>query len=245
MKNVDLIIKFLSGDMDQEEAGSFKKDLATNPELKQEYTEVSHAYQLIKTQLRKRDEDSFRAKLAEVMEQPISKTKNISISHWRRWYFLLPLAASLAILISIFLMNPESDIILAKFYKPQKDAVVLALNQATRGASESGIDLYRKGLYEEAMNQMSELLASDEENQVTLLFYLLSSLELDLQEIALEKVLANPINTELQTGQCLIWYTSLALIKSNRFEEAAIQLQPLTKQPGPYQTSASRLLKRF
>ncbi len=71
MNNVDLIIKYLSGEMKQDETRSFEKDLSSNPVLKEEYEDVSAAFQLIREQLQKRDEDSFRANLLEVMEKYI------------------------------------------------------------------------------------------------------------------------------------------------------------------------------
>ena len=41
MSNVDHIIKYLSGEMKQDDAGSFEQELASNPVLKEEYENVS------------------------------------------------------------------------------------------------------------------------------------------------------------------------------------------------------------
>ena len=243
MNNVDLFIKYLSGDMTREEVGSFEKDLASNPVLKEEYDEVSAAYQLIKTQLRKRDEDSFRVKLQEVMEKPFPRTQEKSTRHWSRWYFLLPLAGSLAILLAVFLINKGPERILSRFFDPQKDPVLLAYNQGTRGDSESGIMLYQVGHYRESLDKLNQLLVQDPQNQVAMLFYLLASMELDLHEEAVNKIQPLRTNTEDPLGQSLTWYTALALVKSNRMEEAAMLLHPLTEQAGPYQADAGRLQK--
>ena len=243
MKHVDHIIKYLSGDMNQEEVGSFEKDLASDPLLKEEFEEVSAAYRLIRDQLQQRDEESFRAKLVEIMEKPAPKIQHKSFGHRPRWYFLLPLAGSLAILLTVFLINQRGDKILSRFFKPDKDPVILAINQGTRGGSESGISLYHNGYYLESMDKMSELLEKEPENQLALLFYLLASMELDQQEAVLEKVLPLDIHTEQRLGQSLNWYTSLALVKSGRMEEASIQLLTLTGEPGPYQADARRLQK--
>ena len=243
MKHVDQIIKYLSDEMNQEEAGSFEKDMASNPLLKEEYEEVSAAYRLIREQLQQRDEESFRARLVKIMEKPAPKIQHKSYGHRPRWYFLLPLAASLAILLTVFLMNQRSDKILSRFFEPAKDPVILTINQETRGGSESGINLYHDGHYLESMDKMSELLEKDPENQLALLFYLLASMELDQQETVLEKVLPLAVHSEQRLGQSLNWYTSLALVKSARLEEASTQLQTLTGQPGPYQADARRLQK--
>lgn len=243
MNNVDLFIKYLSGEMNQEEAGSFERDLASNPELKERFEDVSAAFRLIKDQLQKRDEDSFRAKLVEVMENPSLRFREKRESRRPKWYFLLPLAGSLAILLAIYLMNRGADRIMTRFYDPTNDPVVLAINQGTRGETESGIILYRDSRYEEVLKKMLELLDQDPENQLALLYYLLASMELNLQGDALEKVLAIPSHHDNQLGQSIIWYTSLALVKSSRKEEAAKHLQPLTDHAGPYESDARRLQK--
>lgn len=229
--------------MSQEEVRSFEKDLASDPVLKEEFEEVSAAYRLIRDQLRQRDEEAFRAKLMEVMEKPALKIQDRSYRHWPRWYFLLPLAGSVAILLAVFLMNQRGDRILSRFFEPDKDPVILAFNQGTRGDSEPGIMLYHDGHYQESMDKMSELLEQDPENHLTLLFYLLASMELDLQEAVLGRVLTLAIDTEQRLGQSLNWYTTLALVKSGRLEEASTQILTLTEQPGPYQTDARRLQK--
>ncbi len=123
MNNVDLIIKYLSGDMNLEEAESFEKDLASNLVLKEEYNDVSEAYRLIKDQLQKRDVDSFKGKLLEVMEQTSPKIRNKVFRRRPGWYFVLPLAASLAILLALFLMDNGPERILSRFFNPQKDPV--------------------------------------------------------------------------------------------------------------------------
>jgi len=243
MNNVDHIIKYLSGEMKQDDARSFEQELASNPVLKEEYEDVSAAFQLIREQLQKRDRDAFRANLLEVMEKSAPKFQGKSFGHRTRWYFLLPLAGSLAILLAIFFMNRGSDRILTRFFDPDNDPVVLAFNQGTRGETESGIVLYLGGHYLKSREKMSDLMNRDPDNQLALLYYLLASMEVELQEEALEKVLVKPINTDHQLGQSIVWYTTLALVKSGHMEEAALQLRPLSEQPGPYQTDAVRLQK--
>lgn len=229
--------------MNQDETRSFEKELASNPALKEEYEDVSAAYQLIREQLQQRDRDAFRANLLEVMEKSKPKFQNRSFGHRPIWYFLLPLAGSLAILVAIFSVNQGSDRILTRFFDPEHDPVVLAHNLETRGETEPGIVLYLGGHYQKSREKMIELMNLDPENQLALLYYLLTSIELELQEEAIEKVEATPVNTDHQLGQAIVWYTTLALVKSGRKEEAALQLRPLLEQPGPYQRDALRLQK--
>ena len=148
----------------------------------------------------------------EVMEKPTLKIRHNRAGYWPRWYFLLPLAGSVAILLAVFLMNQRGDRILSRFFEPDKDPVILAFNQGTRGDSEPGIMLYHEGHYQESMDKMSELLEQDPENRLTLLFYLLASMELDMQEAVLDRVQTLAIDTEQRLGQSLNWYITLALV---------------------------------
>jgi len=243
MKHVDLIIKYLSGEMNQEEARSFEKDLASNSLLQEEYEEVSDACRLIKAQLRKRDEDAFRAKLREVMNKPSGRFENSVRRQRPRWHFILPLAGSLAILMTVYLVNRGADRLFSHFFNPGKDPVILAFNQETRGEVETGIFLYNRGYYRESIQKTSELISQNPDNQLALLYYLLASLEVDLEEDAINTVYAVHIDSDHQLGQSLTWYTSLALIKSGRREEAAEHLHPLIQYPGPYKAKARRLKK--
>lgn len=243
MKYVDLIIKYLSGEMSQDESGSFEKDLASNQLLREEYEQVSAAYRLIKTQLWKKDEEAFRSKLREVMDRPPGEFERHVRSQRSRWYFILPLAGSLAILMAIFLMNRGTERLFSQFYNPGKDLVILAYNQETRGEAEVGIILYNRGAYRESLQKTSEIIVQHPENQLVLLYYLLASIELDLQEDAISTIGAIHITADQQLGQSLTWYTSLAMIKAGRREEAAATLSPLIQNPGPYKAEANRLKK--
>ena len=243
MKYVDLIIKYLSGEMSQGESGSFEKDLVSNKLLREEYEQVSAAYRLIKTQLWKKDEEAFRSKLREVMDRPPREIERNVRAQRSRWYFILPLAGSLAILMAIFLMSRRPDRLFSQFYNPGKDRVILAYNQETRGGIEVGINLYNRGFYSESLQKTSEAIDQNSENQLALLYYLLASIELDLQEDAISIIGTVHITTDHQLGQSLIWYTSLAMIKSGRREEAAATLSPLIQNPGPYEAEARKLKK--
>ena len=77
MSYVDLIIKYLSGDLSREESSSFEKELERNEELRKATEEQSAAFKLIRDQLEKRDLARFKATLAEVMQKtPTGATGN-------------------------------------------------------------------------------------------------------------------------------------------------------------------------
>jgi tetratricopeptide (TPR) repeat protein len=243
MNNVDLFIKYLSGELNREEIDSFEKELASNLEFKEEFDQVSAAYELIRDQLQLRDEDEFRIRLLEVMKHT-AKSKPPKGRRLRRgWYILLPLAACVAILLVIFL-SPRSDkLLFSRQYHPENDKVLLAYMHGTRGKAETGILHYQQENYLESKKIMEELMAEDPENLLARLFFLLSSIETGNADQALEKLATLDPGQNHQLGQALTWYTALALLKTDRKEEALIHLHSLVLQEGPYKSDAIRLEK--
>ena len=92
---------------------------------------------------------------------------------------------------------------------------------------------------------MSEQIEKDTGNQLALLYYLLASIEIGLQDQAIEKLAALDLKTDHQLGQALYWYRALALIKMDRYEEANQFLLALIQHPGPYQSKARSLQKNL
>jgi tetratricopeptide (TPR) repeat protein len=244
MKYVDLIVRYLSGDMSPEESGAFERELERDEILKEEYEDAAAAYELISDQLRKRDEREFRARLLEAMEavspDPAGSTKPRSV----RWYLLAPLAASLAILVGIYLMDRGENRLLERFFKPGEDPVLLALAQETRGETEPGISLYWKGNYESACREMKEVLSRDPDNQLAMLYLLLCAMETGHVDEVVDRVLDADIKPDHRLGQCITWYTVLAMLKMNQQDEASELLGALLLKEGPYRTHA-RKLKRM
>jgi len=243
MSYVDLIIKYLSGDLSREETSSFEKELEHNDELKDAFEEQSAAFELIRDQLQKRALKVFKEKLAEAMshDAPVTASRKAGI---RSWWFIPPaVACSLAILLILLLSHPGNERVLSRYHQPSKDRVVLTFYLETRGESEYGIIQYRNGNYAIAMELLSARIAEESDNKLFQLYYLLSSMELDRQHEALELIsLEYPASMDL-LDQSLSWYSALALVKSDRREAALEKLHPLTEQQGPYQNDAIKLEK--
>ena len=243
MSYVDLIIKYLSGDLSREETSSFEKELEYNDELKEAFEEQSAAFELIRDQLQKKDLKAFKEKLAEAMshDAPLTVSRKVGVRHW--WFIPPAVACSLAIILILLLSHPGNERVLSRYHHPSKDPVVLAFYLDTRGEPESGIIQYRHGNYAIAMELLSVRITEESNNKLFQLYYLLSSMELDRQEEALELIsLEYPARLDL-LDQSLSWYSAMALIKSDRREAALEKLHPLTEQQGSYQNDAIKLEK--
>lgn len=242
MNNVDLIIKYLSDEMTPEDSGSFEKELASNPDLRREFEEISSAYNLIRNELRKRDEAAFRSGLKDAMEK--SGKKNSNHYRFRRgWYLLVPIAASIAIILALFFTDREPEQLFLKFFNPGEDPVLLAFNQETRGESDSGSTLFHDGYIEESRNKTRAILEADPGNRKAMLYFLIASIELDKEMEALHLIEASDYPITNLLDQSIVWYKSMALLKAGMRDEAIAELGILEKQPGPYETDARQLKK--
>ena len=244
MKRVDHMIKYLSGDLSREESQAFEKELLQDKELKETFDQTSDAYHLISKQLRRQDEEKFISKLKEVMDRTSPKVSG-GTGKRSGLMLLLSLAASIAIVLTILLINRNDQNIYLAYYHPLDDQVVLSVNQETRGEYGSVSSLFTRGEYESVIEETSRLLLLEEGNQRALLFNLLASIELGQEEEALvrfEQVEPDPTHI---LGQSLAWYRILALLKADRVEEAISVLEGLTAQPGPYKSDAHKLQKKL
>lgn len=243
MSYLDRIIKYLSGELSREESRAFEKDLESNAELKAAFEEHSAAYRLVQNQLQKRDEDAFQSKLVEAMSLN-SQGHNSRTRALKSWWYIPPAVACVLAIFLIFIpAQPENETLFSRYYHPAKDPLVLAYYQDTRGRNEPGIRHYRQGNHKVAMDLLSKRFNEEQDNKMILLYYLLSSMELDRQGEVLELVSSeDSIGPDL-VDQSISWYLSLALTKSDRREEALNLLRSLVQQEGPYHSDASKLEK--
>ena len=242
MSYVDLIIKYLSGDLSSEESRAFEGRLESDAGLKAAFEEQSAAYDLIREQLQKRDQQAFEKKLAEAMGPtvPISAPgKTLK----RLWWIVPAIACFLAIVLILFLQKPGNERLFSRYHDPAGDPLVLAYYQQTRGKTEPGINHYRQGDYELAMDLLAVRISEEQENKLIQLYYLLAAIESDREQEALrliEPETALPLDL---LDQSIRWYSVLALLKSDRRAEALKLLKPLTDQAGSYQADALKLKK--
>lgn len=244
MNNVDLFLKYLAGELDEREAAGLERKLKADHRLRQEFEDISEAWTLVRTRLRKQDENDFKMRLREVMER--SEPGKMKRSTWRnRWVYAgVPLAAALALLLVVLTWFRDQDRLISRYYHPEKDPVVLAISDATRGGAEPGIILFNQGSFVACKTEMEQLLLNDPDNRVALLFYLLSSIETGSEYPALQKVTSVSRWGDDRVEQAIAWYAALAMIKTGRVKDAATLLTGLAEGPGPYRSDARQLLKR-
>ena len=243
MSYIDLIIKYLAGDLSEEEAAAFEKELESDAELKASYERHAAAYELIRHQLQNRDEVAFKTQLLNIMNRQ-SPPEPVRKAGFRfRWLIAASAACLLAFLLIFLPVHPGNQKILSRYYHPERDPVVLALEQDTRGTPEPGIAAYNNGDFERAMELLLARFGETGDPERIQLYCLLASMELDRQQEVLPRIIPGEAPPQDMTGRALTWYVALALIKSDRRPEALEFIHILAEQKGPYQPEAIKLEK--
>ena len=245
MNSVDQMIRYLSGDLDGEDSRLLEEAIKTDPEVRELFERVSDAYHLVGDQLRKRDEEAFSAQLRMVMDQaghvPESRFRNHRKTRWIIW----PVAAAIALFVAIMLTNDMNRPAYQAFYKPGRDPFILAMENGTRGMQDSLAVLFTSHQYDVLFKETEQILVKDPGNEVAGLFNLLAAIELDREMEALavewepDPAAGDPLN------QAIVWYRTLACLKSDRIGEAEILAGNLAARAGPYRRDAQKLLRKL
>ena len=243
MNSVDQIIRYLSGELDKKEARELEEAVKTDPKTKETFDQVSEAYKLVGDQLRKRDEAVFSEKLRRIMDREREKSPSIAPDKriYRRlaWSF----AATIALLAGIFIYRAAERNTFLTFYHPEKDPLLLAMQNGTRGMEDSLAVLLINRQNTALWTATEHILSEDPQNNVAILFNLLAALELGKENIVLMKEWKPDQREAGPVDQAIAWYRALACLKSDRPEEAENLVNDLAARPGPYQKDAKKLLR--
>ena len=243
MSYIDLIIKYLAGDLSKEDAASFERELDSDAELRASYERHEAAFELIRHQLQKRDEEAFKTQLRDIMNRQSPREPVRTAGFRFRWLIAAFAACLLAVLLLFLPVHPGNQKILSRYFHPERDPVVLAMEQDTRGTPEPGIAAYKNGDFEQSMELLLARFGETGDPERIQLYCLLASMELDRQQEVLPRIPLGEAPPQDMMGRALTWYAALALLKSDRKPEALELIHILADQEGPYQKEALKLEK--
>lgn len=238
MNNLDRIISYLNGESTEEQRRELERKIRQDPDLLAEFEAASRAYELMRSGSRAKDEDQFRSSLAAAMQGRTPRTGR---------QFLLPviLAIAASLVLSLFFLWPgkqDAVELFASHFHPESDPALEILFQPDRSPGHQGNAYFNSGMYPEAFEAFRKAVASETGRLQDQLGLLLSALylerEAEVMEMAMEACRNNGKHSE-----SMLWYTSLALIRQERFEEAAACLESLTILEGSYRKVAGKLQK--
>lgn len=247
MKRVDHMIKYLSGELTKEDSIAFEKELKNNSELKEEFSNVEFLFNLMGEELKKKDEEDFRSALQAAGKKSGQATNSQKERLIRPWHLFMAIAASLAVLLSIFSNRQGNEKLFASSYHPEDDPVIETINENIRSESKLKelYKLWRKSEYKKCEELAYKQLRGDNSDQFAMLLFLLSSIEMDNEKAALAYLSSFEIKIESALGQSIIWYKTLAMIKLGETNKARELLSLLSAYPGPYQLDAGTLKKKL
>ena len=242
MKRVDQILSYLAGEMVAEERLDFEKVRKRDAALQRDYEQLSRAWKLVRDECREQDEAAFQKALTKAMTQPPPQ-QGISKGRKRLWWFIIPLAASLAMLLATPMMRKQ-DSAFPRFFHPEKDGIVQALGQESRAPGGNMASLYFLEAYEACYLRAGMKLEEDPGDQLARLFLYLSACETGHEIQALEKG-GSPPEPASSLDQAVTWYHILLLVKTGDFQEARAKAGYLAGSDGPYAADAHKLKRRL
>lgn len=275
MKYVDIILKYLSGDLSGSESLSFEKDLERNPEMQSEFKQVKLIYDQLSEELKikhpgsekkeniirdiivdhdlevyrgpveESDEIEFISKLKAQSKNARAEPEKKRVSLYKSPLFYLALAASVSLLLILMQPAATSDQLFAKYYQPGSDKILVHLGESSRDETLSGISLYKRGLYKQALAYFEPYIQQDAPDPYIKLFYALSSIE-ENKSIEADIIL-NPESIALDDdiNLAITWYYSLYLIHENKTTQAVKYLKILGEEKNPYFRDARSLLRKI
>lgn len=243
MKRVDQIILYLSGELDPESSGELEKEMEEDASLRETFLACSAAYDFAGDQLRMRDEQAFRDRVREIMNNAEPGLRGgYAKQRVRRWGWL-SVAASAAVLAVVVTFSINDRNAFESFYRPEADPFILALKDQHRGLQDSLLIRFVHEEYEALYLESESILRREPENRMARLLFLMASIELDREDSALQMEWATLANGSDILDQAVNWYLAMACLKSDAEKEATLLLQELADLPGPYARDAEKLLR--
>ncbi len=224
--NIDLIERYVLGQMQTAELEEFEQQLANTPELEEEVRLFEVALQSIQQQ-------GLKNKLAAIHEE-VADTGRSSRIYW------VGIAASVSLIafIAYFLLfnTPSEKALFAKNFSPYENIVT------ARGSGQlnAAMVYYSTGQYEKAINEFESVLTDSVNHQV--LFYKgISHLAINQADQAIPIFKSLDGSTFHQQAR---WYLGLAYLASD--QTALARETFIAIGPEDYQYSAAQsILKHF
>jgi len=255
MENLEKIIKYLDGELMDEEKISLENELIQNPKMQETIKLVKEIDQIIS------DEDmvNFITKLNQIKSDFNSESENKShsinylsklISH--NWFvynkFLVAASIIVFIIISSVLYynaSPLSEKLFNQYYTAYDISVITRSNNSETDNLVIAIQLYDKKMYNEAIEKFNEILKTDKNNTAAHFFIGMAYMETRAFDKAIENL--NEVITLQDTAflEHAEWYLALCLLKTNQVLQAKNMVNQIKVSDSYYRAIATDLSKKL
>jgi len=244
MSNFDLIDKYFSNELDKAELKEFNDRLVNNPEFNQEFQEIKEIKHAVKMEARKEIKSLF----TDIED---SMTEQLPTNNQTAMKKVFTVAASLILLISAsyFVLNgsgqPSPKEVFTEFYQPYTylNGQVRGATKATESISASAYNAYDAGNFGLAVEKFEALV--EVEKTAENYFYMgLANMEVGNFEAALNNLNTTLNNFSTYKDQSK-WYISMALLATDKKEEAISTLVSLAINKGSYKAKSERVIEEL
>jgi tetratricopeptide (TPR) repeat protein len=195
--------------------------------------------------------DKYTLEIADFIKKGMNSTKspiilNTNKQTKRKLFFRISAVAAIIILAlgfwSIFGSNPTTDDLFAEYYKPYD--VIDGQTRSYKQTNDKFIEiarLYENGQYNDAAQQLDEMIAKDNNSPKILLIYGITQIEQHKYQNAISSF--NEIIKD--DGEFSIeakWYVALCYLKVKDTKKAKALMMELSKTPGFYMAKAQKIL---
>jgi len=259
MKNTEMIMKYLDGELEGEELKWFENELKNDPQLAEKFI----LHKEVNETLKDTDSIRFRKKLKNIYQTFInseSTTRNankneinnisLSIPKYKNTWFLI--AASLAVIITtvciFYMLKPKTynnEKLFSMYYKPYETDASYRSIRTDFSLFSQGLRIYKQGDFKGALEKFKLLTENDNAFIPANFFSGISFIEEGQIQEAVKsfKFILN------QNDNGLIvhaeWYLGLCYLKTNENNKAIDQFQKIVENNLFYQNNAAEILKQI
>jgi tetratricopeptide (TPR) repeat protein len=246
MEKLENLIKYLDGEVNNEEKHLIETEIESNSELKDTINLIKETDSIIK------DTDLFNFTNA-VLEISSSKSKNNTLNNRKTIMvffgkkFLLAASLLLLVILSsilIYTAKPSSDNLYAQYYS-RYDACYITRGNSETDALVLAIQLYDKKQYSDAISHFNKILKTDTKNTAAYFFIGISYMEVNSYEKAIESlniVIAQKDTAFLEHAE---WYLALCYLKTNKVNLAKNILNQIAVSDNYYHSQAIELTRKL
>jgi tetratricopeptide (TPR) repeat protein len=243
MDHLDYIDSYFNGYFSEEETRLFEERIQKDPSFAEEVAFYVSAFAVAKEEQAIASKKRFR----EISRQAPAPVRRIN-SGFKKF---LPAIAMAAIFMGIAIcwylfFSPASPSILADQYI-QKNLSRLSVKMGTNDSLQTGLTLYNKKKFPEAMQQFESILRTDTSNPAALLNAGFSALQMQEYDKALDLFK----QLETQTDPLLspaLFYEALTLLRRNHIDDPAHAkqlLREIVRKDLNHKEDAMELLKKM
>lgn len=243
-KYTEWIEQYLHGELDQEEARHFEKELVENPQLAAEYR--------LELDLEKALSDNemldFMAACKEAQEEvKTTQYKGAYVVQLMRKYWYAAASVLLVALLAggIFLMQPggyTNEKLFKMYYKPGE----IDMKRTANSNMVEALIAYSDKDFVNAAMAFEQVLASDPANIPVKYYCAISHIEsggYDRAAILLQEIIGNDNNSYVDYAE---WNLGLTYLADNRHEEALRQFKDIASDPDhSYYSQAVSILDKM